>query len=128
MTVVVLGDLRIVPVRNLIRKDLGYRFTRESQVPHLSAVVPNLIWEGCSTCGDRQIRVRSALRGVRDTSDRVDALVSDGGHGEVGRARGEVLAPLCVTVRRVHDLDAFRGDVGDPLVDGICRPTRPGTF
>ena len=128
MSVVVGGDLWIVPVGYLVGEDLCDRLAGQPQIADLLAVVADLVGERGASGRDRQVRVRPTLRRVGHPCDLIDTLIADRGHGEVGGARREVLPTLRVTVGRVHDLNALRGDVGHPLIDGIGRPARAGSF
>src|SRR5262249_55914731 len=47
---------------------------------------------------------------------------------EVDVAESEVLATLCGAARGEHHLQTLRVDVGDPLVDRVGAPRRPGAL
>ena len=142
VTIVVSGNRRVVPVRDLVRENLCKSRTRQPQILDLLAGYEELVRECGSTGHDRQVGELPAARSCRNSVDEIGrilarrigitrhlvrSLVADVRNSEVGRAVRKVLTTCRRARRSKDDLEPAGGNICNPLINRVRTPTRTGT-
>jgi hypothetical protein len=128
LAAVVVGDLRVVPVRDLAGEDPHHGAAGQPQVGHRMAAHGQVIEEcdAARRCGDVGETLGHVLGAEPGQLVHAGAERLIGG-GEVVLVRDVVRAPRGRSVRVVVDHQASGPDIRRPLVDCNARETRPGS-